>query len=249
LKKLKKETANRFLILIFLIIGFAFTPFFQVIKSYSVMAVYSKVSENNSFMKKENISIQMPGGLSTWQRDYYPFVITYDTTHEFSKHLNKDVDLVILYNFGAMKWLSGSSLMYDEDSPYYSGYYGAYLVRYNDLDRQYGLKDNGNIYIEEILQVTNFDLKTLVTKNLGNQNPEIECIIVNEEQPYERIIDGIVFDADQIVEFSKLPTRLELISKLMATINAPLQNVVYVLNAVPQKLVRTLQAVVDKMGE
>jgi large subunit ribosomal protein L10 len=63
------------------------------------------------------------------------------------------------------------------------------------------------------------------------------------------IIDGNVFDADQIVEFSKLPTRLELISKLMATINAPLQNVVYVLNAVPQKLVRTLQAVADKKGE
>ncbi|MEA1911968.1 MAG: 50S ribosomal protein L10 [Spirochaetota bacterium] len=63
------------------------------------------------------------------------------------------------------------------------------------------------------------------------------------------IIDGNVFDVDQIVEFSKLPTRLELISKLMATMNAPLQNVVYVLNAVPQKLVRTLQAVADKKGE
>jgi len=63
------------------------------------------------------------------------------------------------------------------------------------------------------------------------------------------IIDGNVFDADQIVEFSKLPTRMELISKLMATMNAPLQNVVYVLNAVPQKLVRTLLAVADKKGE
>ena len=63
------------------------------------------------------------------------------------------------------------------------------------------------------------------------------------------IIDGNVFDADQIVEFSKLPTRIELISKLMATMKAPIQNVVYVLNAVPQKLVRTLQAVADKKGE
>jgi len=63
------------------------------------------------------------------------------------------------------------------------------------------------------------------------------------------IIDGNIFDAEQIVEFSKLPTRLELIAKLMGTMNAPLQNVVYVLNAVPQKLVRTLQAVADKMGE
>ena len=63
------------------------------------------------------------------------------------------------------------------------------------------------------------------------------------------IIDGNVFDADQIVEFSKLPGRLELISRLMATINAPLQNFVYTLIAVPEKLVRTLQAVADKKGE
>ncbi len=63
------------------------------------------------------------------------------------------------------------------------------------------------------------------------------------------IIDGNIFNADQIVEFSKLPTKPELISKLMATMNAPLQNMVYILNAVPQKLVRTLQAVADKKGE
>ena len=63
------------------------------------------------------------------------------------------------------------------------------------------------------------------------------------------IIDGNVFDAAQVVEFSKLPTRMELISQLMRTMNAPLQNMVYILNAVPQKLVRTLQAVADKKGE
>ncbi|MCD6397615.1 MAG: 50S ribosomal protein L10 [Spirochaetaceae bacterium] len=63
------------------------------------------------------------------------------------------------------------------------------------------------------------------------------------------IIDGNIFNADQVVAFSKLPTKPELIAKLMATMNAPLQNMVYILNAVPQKLVRTLQAVADKKGE
>ena len=63
------------------------------------------------------------------------------------------------------------------------------------------------------------------------------------------IIDGNIFNADQVVEFSKLPTKPELIAKLMATMNAPLQNMVYILNAVPQKLVRTLQAVADKKAE
>jgi len=60
------------------------------------------------------------------------------------------------------------------------------------------------------------------------------------------IIDGRVFDLVQMEAFSKLPTRLELIAKLMGTMNAPVQNFVYTLNAVPQKLVRVLQAVADK---
>lgn len=60
------------------------------------------------------------------------------------------------------------------------------------------------------------------------------------------IIDGKVFNAEQVEEYSKLPTRDELIAKLMGTMNAPLQNLVYAMNGVTQKLVRVLQAVVDK---
>jgi large subunit ribosomal protein L10 len=59
------------------------------------------------------------------------------------------------------------------------------------------------------------------------------------------IVDGNVFNASQMEEFSKLPTKDELIAKLMGTMKAPVQHVVYVLNAVPTKLVRTLQAVAD----
>lgn len=59
------------------------------------------------------------------------------------------------------------------------------------------------------------------------------------------IVDGAVFNATEIEAYSKLPSRLELIAKLMGTMNAPAQNVVYVLNAIPTKLVRTLQAVAD----
>lgn len=60
------------------------------------------------------------------------------------------------------------------------------------------------------------------------------------------IIEGMVYDFAQVEAFSKLPTKLELISMLMSTMKAPVQNLALVLNAVPQKLVRTLQAVADK---
>jgi len=194
MKLIHKKKFVKLFIVIVLIIGFIYTPFFQVIKSYSVMAVYSKIHEKNSFMKDENIDIQLPGGRSTLKRDYYPFVMTYDTTPEFSKYLDTDVDLVVLYNFGAMEWLKGASLMYKESSPFYSGFYGVYVARYNEIDRQYGETENGDIYIEEIMEVTNFDLKILVMRSIGNKTPEIEYSIVNEDNPYKRTIDGLEFD-------------------------------------------------------
>ncbi len=63
------------------------------------------------------------------------------------------------------------------------------------------------------------------------------------------LIAGNVYDTDEVEAFSKLPTRMELIAKLMRTMNAPLQNLVYVMDAVPTKLVRTLKAVADKKAE
>ena len=63
------------------------------------------------------------------------------------------------------------------------------------------------------------------------------------------IIEGQVFDAKQMEAYSKLPTKDELMAKLMGTMNAPLQHFLYALNGVPTKLARTLQAVADKKKE
>jgi large subunit ribosomal protein L10 len=63
------------------------------------------------------------------------------------------------------------------------------------------------------------------------------------------LMGGTVYDKGQVEDFSRLPTRKELISMLMSTMNAPLQNMVYVLNGVTEKLVRTLQAVADQKQE
>lgn len=59
------------------------------------------------------------------------------------------------------------------------------------------------------------------------------------------LVEGNVYDASGVEAYSKLPTRVELLAKLMGTMNAPLQNLVYAMNGVTQKLVRTLQAVAD----
>jgi len=63
------------------------------------------------------------------------------------------------------------------------------------------------------------------------------------------VIDGKLFDIEGVGALSKLPGRDELIAMLMSTFNAPLQNLVYALSALPTKLVRTLQAIADKKAE
>ena len=59
------------------------------------------------------------------------------------------------------------------------------------------------------------------------------------------IIEGKRFDLEQITTLSKLPSRDELIAKMMGSLKAPASNMVLVLNGVITKLVRTLQAVAD----
>jgi large subunit ribosomal protein L10 len=91
---------------------------------------------------------------------------------------------------------------------------------------------------------------TAVALAKGESGPVAKILFeIAKDLPLEvkgGIINGNVFDAEQVEAFSKLPTRNELIAMLMGTMRAPVQHVVYVLNAVPTKLVRTLQAVADK---
>ena len=60
------------------------------------------------------------------------------------------------------------------------------------------------------------------------------------------IVDGQLFDQAQTEALSRLPGREQLLAQLMSTMQAPLQNLVYAMNGVAQKLVRVLQAVADK---
>jgi len=55
-----------------------------------------------------------------------------------------------------------------------------------------------------------------------------------------------VYNAQQIIAFSKLPSRLELISMLMSVMNGPARNLAAALNDIPARLVRTVKAIADK---
>lgn len=59
------------------------------------------------------------------------------------------------------------------------------------------------------------------------------------------LVNGDVFDPKSVEEYSKLPTKPELIQMLMGTMQAPIRNMACALNDVTVKLVRTLAAVAD----
>jgi large subunit ribosomal protein L10 len=60
------------------------------------------------------------------------------------------------------------------------------------------------------------------------------------------MIEGQALKRPAVEAISRLPGRLELLAMMMGVLNAPLRNLMYVLNGVASKLVRTLQAVGDK---
>lgn len=63
------------------------------------------------------------------------------------------------------------------------------------------------------------------------------------------IIGGRLTSVAEVEALSRLPSRAELIGKLMGTMNAPLMNAMYAMNGVASKLVRTLAAVAEQKGK
>ena len=73
------------------------------------------------------------------------------------------------------------------------------------------------------------------------------------EAPTLQVKGGLVgkdvYGAEQVAAFSRLPSRLDLISMLMSVMNGPARNLAAALNDIPARLVRTFKAVADKKAE
>jgi large subunit ribosomal protein L10 len=81
---------------------------------------------------------------------------------------------------------------------------------------------------------------------------EVAKILVDftKEAPVLTIKGGLLgkdlYNDKQMEAFSRLPSRLELISMLMSVMNGPARNLAAALNDVPARLVRTVKAIADK---
>ncbi len=193
-KKVRHVVIKRLLIIIATVTVFILSPFFYPIRSYVVMSVYSYSHYKDSFLDQENIKVNMPGGLSTWQKDYYPFVMTFDASEAYARRTQRDVELMIYYNFGAFRWLKGNSSMFDPNSPYYNSFYGAYVVREDEGLTSFMYHEDGRLNVENIMDITDYDVKHLVLASFGDKSPTLEYVInQDKDESTTRIIDGREF--------------------------------------------------------
>ncbi|MFA6808893.1 MAG: hypothetical protein WCR27_07860 [Eubacteriales bacterium] len=200
LKRLKKIKIALIIIIALLLGWFMLvgTSVYYQVRSYVVMYFYSLYEENHSLLSEKNISIEIPGGVSTEEKDWYPFVMAFDDSQGFSRYVGKNLSLTILYNFGAFKWNEKMSSIFNPDSPYYTSFYGAYLVRQDESLGEYGFESGGKIDVGEVFAVPEYDFKYLVLQSIGCVNPvlKIEDYEVRENVKYLGYEGWTRIDAD-----------------------------------------------------
>ena len=153
-------------LLVIIIFGLLKPPLYFKARSYLVMYAYSNYEKKNSLLNELDINIKIPGGRSTGEKDWYPFVLVYTANHGFSNYMGRELSLTILYNFGAFDWKQGTSSYYQAESPYFNSFYGAYMVKEHEPGRKFAFAE-GKPIVEEVLSVPEYDFKYLVMESLG----------------------------------------------------------------------------------
>jgi len=181
--------------LILLIIILSIAAFYYPLRSYIIMSVYSKQHKKQSIFEKYDINVNIKGGISTLKNDYYPFLMYFNDSKGFSRFSNIECEMSIIYNFGSFNFPYISSTIFNEKSPYFGTFYGAYAVKIKDDSHIFGYDDD-KINLEEIVLVPKYDLTKLVLSDIG-------CVDVS----FKYDIDNVVlnkngFDTVDAILFS-----------------------------------------------
>ena len=177
-KKNKKKTIIILFITVALLIAIAFSPLGSYGLSIGAMKIYSCSEASNSYMSEKGIDIEMPSG-----DGWYPFVMTFNADSEFRRFsLGKANHLTIMYNFPEFDLKKGCSKIYDDKSPYYSSFYGAYCV-----DGDFGFDESGKLDEKMAGLVPKYDYTKLVLRDLG---------LSEEEQVFDWKVNGTVANSE-----------------------------------------------------
>lgn len=162
----RKTIVSIIIIAIVLTIILLSAPLKYSVRSYTFMYFNNIIQKKDSLFKSNSIELKMPGGRETRKKDWYPFVLYHNDNEGFSRYIGKKVSLTILYNFGHFNILQGMSSFFDSSSQYYSGFYGAYIVK-EHRGKSFVFFEDGSLNIEGALKIPQYDYKYLVLESLG----------------------------------------------------------------------------------
>ncbi|MBP5291217.1 MAG: hypothetical protein J6Y90_01190 [Lachnospiraceae bacterium] len=132
-KRRNKLLASILMLVVAAILLLFLTPIHRYPLSLLVMRVSNMINFSKSIEKDTGIRLHIPGGGATAERDWYPFVMNFTADSLFDSYTGHDGGrLSIYYNFAAFDIFKGCSDIYEPTSPYYSSFYGAYIVRNHD---------------------------------------------------------------------------------------------------------------------
>ncbi|MCL1789744.1 MAG: hypothetical protein FWG40_00035 [Peptococcaceae bacterium] len=153
------------LVLVLAFVIFRQTPYYYQTRSYVVLKVYNTIDSISASRRGDKMCVRLPNGRSTPERDWSSQVSVFRPGDDFAVYMGRDVDLTILYNFGAFAWGDPYSSVLDPDSPYYSAFYGAYIVK--DPQGPFGFTAEGEADPRMLAMITSYDWSDLVLRSLG----------------------------------------------------------------------------------
>lgn len=172
-KKRKKRHIGLAILLVILVV--LLVPPLATFRNLPLLLIYSAENAKNSIAKSENMEIRIPGGWSDLSTKWFPAVLMYDPGDEYRYLVDPSARVNIYYSFPAYDLWKACSALYDASSPYYCGFYGAYLVQ---QDTPCGFTEEGEFEeesLDEVLAVLKFDLFELVLDDFGLTDPQERC--------------------------------------------------------------------------
>ena len=182
-KSKRITTAIGIVLVVVLVFSFILlkAPLYYQVRSYAVMFAYSTFEKKFSLLDENSMVMKIPGGSSTPEKDWFPFVMTFNDDKGFSYFMGRDLSLTILYNFGGFSWSSSSSAFFDKNSPYFNSFYGGYVVRDNESNKIYGFTEQGEPDVEETFAIPQYDYKYLVLQSLGCPASKLKMEVLSME--------------------------------------------------------------------
>ena len=116
--------------------------------------VMGGLTQIEKIKKHQKFDLDIP----TAGMDWFPKMLWFDGSEEFNRLNNTSLSLTILYGYGDFN--KGTSSIFDETSPYYSSFFGAYVIEDSSFPQT----------LDELALIPTYDYENLILRDLGDPN-------------------------------------------------------------------------------